>query len=98
MPAYVLALVDVKDPEAYKAYVAKVPATLTAFGGKFLARVPGPELLEGGPAPGRAIVLEFPSIDDARRWHASPEYQPIMRMRQAASQGTLLLLPGYVPA
>lgn len=98
MPAYVLALVDVKDPEAYKAYVAQVPATLTPFDGRFLARVPGPEVLEGGPAPGRAIILEFPSVDHARRWHASPAYQPVMRMRQAASKGTLLLLPGYVPA
>lgn len=97
MPAFVLALVDVLDPDAYKEYVARVPATLPAFGGRFLARVPGPEVLEGGPAPGRAIVLEFPSVEHARRWHASPEYQPVMRMRQAASKGTLLLLPGYAP-
>lgn len=96
MPAYVVALIDVTDPEAYKAYVARVQATVSAHGGRFLARAPSPELLEGGPAPGRAVILEFPSVEAAKRWHASPEYQPVMRMRQVASRGTLLLLPGYV--
>lgn len=99
MPAYVLALIaSIHDPEAYKGYVAQVEATLTPFGGRFLARVPGPTLLEGGPAPSRAIVLEFPSEENARAWHASPAYQPVMRLRQSASNGTLLLLPGYAPS
>lgn len=95
MPAYVVALVDVTDPEGYKEYVAQVPATLPAFGGRFVARVPGPEPLEGGPAPGRAVILEFPTPDHARRWHASPEYAPLLKLRQRCSRGTLLLLPGY---
>jgi uncharacterized protein (DUF1330 family) len=95
MPAYVVALVDVTDPEGYKAYVAGVTATLKAHGGRFVARAPGPELLEGGPAPSRAVILEFPSLDAARRWHASPEYRPLLELRQRNSTGTLLLLPGY---
>ena len=97
MPAYVIALVDVTDPEGYKEYVAGVPATLPAFGGRFIARAPGPEVLEGGPAPGRAVILEFPDVESARRWHASEAYAPLVKMRQARSKGTLLLLPGYPP-
>lgn len=96
MPAYVVALIEaIHDPETYKGYVAQVEATLTPFGGRFLARVPGPEALEGGPAPSRAIILEFPTIEKARAWHASPAYQPVMKLRQSASRGTLLILPGY---
>lgn len=99
MPAFVVALIQtISDPETYKQYVARVEATLAPFGGRFLARVPGPELLEGGPAPSRAIILEFPSVEKARAWHASPAYQPVLAMRQSASQGTLLLLPGYAPS
>ena len=98
MPAYVLALIhSIHNPESYKEYVARVQATLDPFGGRFLARKPDPEALEGGPAPSRAIILEFPSVDHARRWHASPAYQPVMKLRQDASKGTLLLLPGYQP-
>ena len=98
MPAYVLALIErIHDPETYKQYVAQVEATLTPFGGRFLARKPDPELLEGGPAPSRAIVLEFPDEEKARAWHASPAYQPVMKLRQSASLGKLLLLPAYRP-
>lgn len=98
MPAYVLALIQsIHDPETYKQYVGQVEATLKPFGGRFLARKPDPETLEGGPAPSRAIVLEFPSVEKAREWHASPGYQPVMKLRQSASKGTLLLLPEYKP-
>lgn len=95
MPAYVVALVDIKDPDTYREYIARVPPTVAAHGGRFIARAPGPELLEGGPAPGRAVILEFPTLEAARRWHASPEYAPLLKLRQSASRGTLLLLPGY---
>lgn len=98
MPAYVVALIrSIHDPDAYKQYVAQVAATLTPFGGKFIARVPGPEALEGGPAPSRAVILEFPDVASARAWHASPAYAPVRTQRQGASDGTLLLLPGYQP-
>ncbi len=96
MPAYVVALIDtITDPETYASYVAKVQDTLTPFGGRFIARKPDPQALEGGPAPSRAIILEFASEGDARAWHASPPYQPVMKMRQSASNGMLLVLPGY---
>ncbi len=99
MPAYVVALIQrIHDPETYKSYVAQVEATLAPFGGRFLARKPDPELLEGPHAPSRAIILEFPSLEQARAWHSSPAYEPVMKLRQSASQGMLLLVPGYVPA
>lgn len=98
MPAYVVALIEsISDPETYKRYVQQVEATLKPFGGRFIARKPEPEALEGGPAPSRAVILEFPDEAKARAWHASPPYQPVMKLRQSASKGTLLLLPGYVP-
>ena len=99
MPAYVVALIhSIHDTESYKRYVEQVEATRAPFGGRFVARKPDPEALEGGPAPSRAIILEFPSEEKARAWHASPAYQPVMKLRQGASKGTLLLLPGYVPS
>lgn len=96
MPAYVVALIErIHDPQTYKNYVAQVEATLKPFEGKFIARKPEPDVLEGALAPARAIILEFPTLDAARAWHASPAYQPVMKLRQSASDGTLLLLPGY---
>lgn len=98
MPAYVLAIIgEIRDPESYRRYVSLVEATIRPFGGRFLARVPSPEALEGGPAPSRAVIYEFPDVEKARAWHASAAYQPVAQLRRAASDGTLLLLPGTAP-
>jgi uncharacterized protein (DUF1330 family) len=98
MPAYVLALIEsIDDPESYRRYVAQVEPTLKPFGGRFLARVPGPARLEGGAGPSRVALMEFPDEANARAWHESPAYRPAMQLRQGASKGTLLLLPGYAP-
>lgn len=96
MPAFVVALIHaISDAETYKRYVAQVEATLRPFDGRFIARKPDPERFEGASGPSRAVILQFPSEQQARAWHASPGYQPVMRMRQSASTGTLLLLPSY---
>lgn len=99
VPAYVVALIQrITDPETYQRYVAQVEPTLAPFGGRFLARRPDPERLEGAHGPARAVVLEFPDEAQARAWHASPSYEPVMRLRQSASTGMLLLLPGHGPS
>lgn len=98
MPAYVVAIIrSIHDSEAYQRYVAQVEATLRPYAGRFLVRKPSPEVLEGGPPPSRAIVLEFPSLEQARAWHASAAYQPVAELRRSASDAMLLLLPAYVP-
>jgi uncharacterized protein (DUF1330 family) len=40
------------------------------------------------------VVIEFPSADDARRWHGSPEYAPALAMRQRSATGNLVLVEG----
>lgn len=94
MPAYVIADVDVHDPEAYREYVQLVPATLEPFGGRFIVRGGSHALLEGDWQPHRLVVLEFPSAEQARAWHESSEYAAAKAMRQRASRGNLVLAEG----
>ena len=95
MPGYIIANVDIHDPDAYAEYRARVPATLEAYGGRFVVRGGEVERLEGAWEPKRIVVLEFPSVEQARAWWASEEYREPKAMRQAASTGTLLLVAGY---
>ncbi len=96
VPAYVLAnIAEIHDRAAYAEYRARVQETLDAYGGRFLIRGPEPERLEGDWEPGRLVLLEFPSAEQARAWWSSDEYREPKAMRQAASTGTLLLLDGY---
>jgi uncharacterized protein (DUF1330 family) len=94
MPAYVIANVHITDPVRYEDYRKLVPASLEKFGGRFVIRGGTPEILEGDWRPGRLVVLEFPSVEQARAWWNSPEYTEAKALRQATSDGTLLIIQG----
>ena len=94
MPAYVIANVTVKDPVRYEEYRRLVTPTVEQFGGRFIARGGKVELLEGAWNPARVVILEFPSAERARAWWQSPEYSEARAIRQATSEGTLLIVEG----
>ena len=94
MAAYVIASIEVTDPDAYAEYRARVLPTIERHGGRFLVRGGDSEVLEGTWQPQRVVVLEFPDADAARRWHSSDEYRPLIELRQRASNGHLLLVQG----
>jgi len=94
MAAYVIADITVKDPETYAEYRKQVPATVTKHGGRFLVRGGAHDALEGDWRPGRVVVIEFPDMAAARAWYASQEYGPLIKLRQSASTGSILLVDG----
>jgi uncharacterized protein (DUF1330 family) len=94
MPAYVIALVDIKDPVRYEDYRRLVLPTITAYDGRFVARGGRTEVLEGAWAPRRVVILEFPSVERAKEWWNSPEYSEAKAIRQATSEGTLIVIEG----
>ena len=94
MPAYVVALVNVTDPERYEEYRRLVLPTITAFGGRFVARGGRTEVLEGALSPGRVVIVEFPTLERAKEWWSSPEYSEARAIRQATSEGTLIVVEG----
>ena len=94
MPAYVIANIDVKDPERYKDYIKMSPVSIAKFGGKFIARGGKTDVLEGNWQPKRLVLLEFPSAERAREWWASDDYAPAKALRQATSYGELVIIDG----
>ena len=94
MPAYVIGEVEVGDPQAYQEYSKRVPETIAKYGGKFLVRGGAVEPKEGDWNPKRVVVLEFPTMEMARTWYHSPEYDPVLRMRLKAAKARLILVEG----
>ena len=94
MAGYIIAEVQITDPEAYERYKATVPATIAAYGGKFLARGGRTETLEGEWEPNRIIVLEFESAEQAKAWWSSQEYAAPKQLRQSASSTKMVLVEG----
>jgi uncharacterized protein (DUF1330 family) len=94
MAAYVIADIEVTDPAAYEEYRRLVPGTIAQYGGKYIVRGGKLEALEGGWAPKRIALLEFPSVEQAQKWYRSREYAPLIKIRQEASRGKLVLVEG----
>ena len=94
MSAYVIAELDITDPEKFAEYRRLVPATVEQYGGKYLARGGGVEVLEGDWNPTRIVILEFESLERAQQWWNSAIYQGPKAMRQAAATSNVLLIEG----
>ncbi len=96
MTAYLIADVEVVDAEPYAEYRRRFDAILERYGGRILVNGGAVEALEGTWLPRRLVVLEFPSADHARRWHASPEYAEILPIRlRHATTHYLTLVEGW---
>jgi uncharacterized protein (DUF1330 family) len=94
MPAYAIAEVEITDPVLFEQYRAQVPATIEAYGGRFLVRGGALETREGDWKPSRLVVLEFESLARAREWYDSPEYRPLIALRQRCAKTRLVFADG----
>lgn len=94
MPAYFVVELDVTNSAAMEPYRAAVPATIAQYGGRYLTRGGGAELIEGGPEPKRIVILEFADAAAVKRWYHSPEYQKILPIRLASSTGRAFIVEG----
>jgi uncharacterized protein (DUF1330 family) len=94
MSAYVIVNVKVHNPETYKEYAKLSPISISAHGGRFLARAGKSEVLEGSAPANRMVVLEFPDYERAREWWNSEMYRMPKALRQSASEASMILVDG----
>jgi uncharacterized protein (DUF1330 family) len=94
MVAFVIVDIEIHDPGRYERYKELAPASIHAYGGRYVARGGTVEVLEGAWSPKRCVVLEFPSAEQARRWWESPEYAEAKRLRQATSTTDMIVVEG----
>ncbi len=94
MSAYVIVQIEVTDPETFEAYRAQVAPTLEAHGGEYVVRGGEQEVLEGDWSYPRTVVLKFPSVEQAKAWHASAEYEGPKALRLSASKGNMIVVDG----
>ena len=92
--AYLIGEIDVHDPDAYARYTAKTPDVIARHGGRFIVRGGTSDAREGEAPKGRVVVIEFPSLDAARTFYESKDYQPLIPIRQSASTGRVFVVEG----
>jgi uncharacterized protein (DUF1330 family) len=94
MAAYVIADFEILDWEGMKAYAKQVGATIEQYGGKYLIQGATTETLEGDWHPHRLVILEFESVEQAKRWYHSEEYSAIKPIRHKTARTQLIVVRG----
>jgi len=92
MPTYVLVEIDINDPKEYETYKSLTPATVEAYGGKFIIRGNHVQVMEGSWNHDRLVMLEFPDKKTAEEWYYSKEYQEARAIRLKASTAKFFII------
>ncbi len=94
MAVYMIIESKVKDADKYREYLARVPAIVARYGGRYLARGGRITSLLGDWKPERMIVLEFPAESNVQEWLSSAEYRAIAPLREAGADIRAVLVEG----
>ncbi|HSF53783.1 MAG TPA: DUF1330 domain-containing protein [Algoriphagus sp.] len=92
MPAFVLVEVNIQDASLYEEYKKLTPASVEAYGGKFVIRGNPVQVMEGEWKHDRLVLLEFPNKEIALEWYNSPEYQKAKKIREKASSANFFIV------
>jgi uncharacterized protein (DUF1330 family) len=96
MAAYLIVESRITDPVAFKAYMTAAPEVIKAFGGDYLVRGGGLQVLEGDWQPARLTVLRFPSFEQGKAMYDSPDYARIRELRLGTTAVfNMVLVDGY---
>ena len=94
MSAYVIVQLEITDPEGFAEYREKVGPQIEKHGGRYIVRGAEVENLEGEWDPGRLVILEFPTREDAQRFYEADEYQPLLALRKRTANTVLSIVEG----
>jgi uncharacterized protein (DUF1330 family) len=91
---YIFDITQVMDEEKLGEYRQRVGATVQQYGGRYVVRGGEFEVVEGNWNPVRLVILEFPSLQQARQWYNSEEYRELKALRLAATLSNGVIVEG----
>jgi uncharacterized protein (DUF1330 family) len=97
MTVYMVAQVQILDPEQWEHYKEIAARAIAQHGGRYLARGANPEVEEADwdqPENLQVNIVAFPSLADAHAWYTSPEYAEALAYRRGAVRRRLFFVPG----
>jgi uncharacterized protein (DUF1330 family) len=99
MPAYFLVdILAIKDAAKMDKYRAAVAPIVEKFGGRYIV-IGGPfQVVEGSYQPTFPVVIQFPTMNDARRWYDSEDYRELKNLRAEATVSNAFFMEGTPPS
>lgn len=80
MSAYMIAQIEIHDPDEYQNYLAGFMPIFQRY--------------EGEWAYPRTVIMKFPSVDKAQQWHQDPDYTKLAEHRHRSAKANLVLIDG----
>ena len=85
---------EIKDTAKMEDYRARINAVVESFSGRYVV-IGGPfQVVEGSYQPVFPVMIEFPSLADARRWYDSEEYRDLKALRLSATVSNAFFMQG----
>ena len=92
---YAIFVENINDQAGYDGYVGKALPTILQHGGSPIVVHDAPDVLEGSWPWKRTVILEFESVEKAREWYDSPEYQAVVGERHASAEANAAIVGGF---
>ncbi|MCQ9618338.1 DUF1330 domain-containing protein [Paenalcaligenes niemegkensis] len=97
MTAYAVAVIrETRFNDEVAEYLRRIDETLEPYSGKYIVHGGPYEPLEGAWS-GDLVVIEFPSMVEAKGWYSSDAYAAIRALRTSNTEGDVLLVQGVKP-
>jgi uncharacterized protein (DUF1330 family) len=94
MTAYAIFIREkLRDPQVIEVYNSKAGPSLGGHPVKVLAAYGGIQTLEGAPAEG-VVLLEFPTLVEAKAWYDGPAYREARELRFKGADYRVIFFEG----
>ena len=95
MPAaYLISESQVTDQALMDDYGQKAGPSVAAYDGELIAATENVAHMDGMSKPPRIVIIRFPSMERAKEWYNSPEYQAVLPMRFRACNSSVYFVEG----
>lgn len=92
---YVIFAENIHDEAMHQGYIMRAAGTVMGYGGNAIVVNDGGDVIEGEWPYGRTVILEFPSVEKAKEWYDSADYQAIVGERHASTTSNAVIVPGF---
>jgi uncharacterized protein (DUF1330 family) len=94
MPAYIIANIEVTDPDRYETYKRLAQEAIAAHGGRYIVRGGESEVVEGAFLGSRFVIVEFPARTTAETFVRSADYARARAAREGAAVMNMVVVEG----
>ena len=91
---YFVDVLEITDQAKLDKYREGVFATVDLYGGRYVILGGTCEVVEGDWRPTFPVMIEFPGVEQAKRWYTSQEYEPLLKLRLESTRGNALFIEG----